>query len=363
MRVYHRGRFAMENGLMKYVDGEERVIEGLDSDRWSVYEAYYELEQLGYVDGNAISMCEIAEEHNVVELYVVHEVQEPEEIPESGYIDVGSNENGGNNEGSGGEVRLGEEGGTGRDVDCGTQANINDANDEEIGQGEQDGEDTVPAAANMGVDGTSSDEDSDDGEYVPSSDVDSVEDIHFTDSEEEFDDNSGFEDLGDNNEMPRDPKGNGVAHENLSDVDREDSDEMEADHEIGGYDEEDGDVAEGVERRRFPVFKFQKDMLNYRWQLGTLFAPRDDFKDAVATYAVQAARGVKFDKCDLRRVRAKCIAGCPFRMYAVKLREEDTWQLRSMNLRHTCTQVKRVSIITPNGSVNNLRRKLRRTQS
>ncbi|MED6111245.1 hypothetical protein PIB30_050798 [Stylosanthes scabra] len=297
MRVYHRGRFAMENGLMKYLDGEETIIEGLDSDRWSVYEAYYELEQLVmwmevFQAYDAIGMCGIAEEHNVVELYVVHEVQEPKEFPESGYIDVGSNENG-NNKGNEGEVRLGEEGGTERDVDCGIEADINDENDEEIGQGEQDGEDTVLDAANMGVDGTSSDEDSDDGEYVPSSDVDSVEDIHFTNSEEEFDDDSGFEDLGDNNEMPCDPKGNSVAHENLSDVDRENSDEMEADHEIGGYDEEDGDVAEGVERRRFPVFKFQKDMLNYRWQLGTLFASRDEFKDAVATYAVQAARGVK----------------------------------------------------------------------
>ncbi|MED6196854.1 hypothetical protein PIB30_051196 [Stylosanthes scabra] len=38
MRVYHRGRFAMENGWMKYIDGEKTVIEKLDSDRWFVFD-------------------------------------------------------------------------------------------------------------------------------------------------------------------------------------------------------------------------------------------------------------------------------------------------------------------------------------
>ncbi|MED6135440.1 hypothetical protein PIB30_046465 [Stylosanthes scabra] len=161
MRVYHKGRFAMENGWMKYVDGDETIIEELDSDRWSVYEAYYELEQLDYVDKSISSLW-----------YKDPTTQEAEEFPEAGYTDVGPNEDG-NNEGDETEMRLGDEGGTDGAADSGAKANTNYANDEEIGQGKQDGEDNQ-----MGVDGASSDEDSDDGEYVPyASEVESVEDV------------------------------------------------------------------------------------------------------------------------------------------------------------------------------------------
>ncbi|MED6110926.1 hypothetical protein PIB30_047536 [Stylosanthes scabra] len=101
---------------------------------------------------------------------------------------------------------------------------------------------------------------------------------------------------------------------------------MEADHEVGGnIDGAEGAEAEGV---RFPMFKPQKDMATYRWQLGLLFANRDEFKEAVSTYSFQTQRGVKFEKCNLKR-----------------LGEEQTWQLRSMNLKHTCMQVPRVRIM------------------
>ncbi|MED6125381.1 hypothetical protein PIB30_068053 [Stylosanthes scabra] len=45
------------------------------------------------------------------------------------------------------------------------------------------------------------------------------------------------------------------------------------------------------------------------------------------------------------RVIAICDENCPFRLYAVKMNDEDTWQLRSMNVRHNCKQVKRVGIM------------------
>ncbi|RYQ98221.1 hypothetical protein Ahy_B08g094280 [Arachis hypogaea] len=69
-----------------------------------------------------------------------------------------------------------------------------------------------------------------------------------------------------------------------------------------------------------------------------MYASREEFKDTVTAYAMQIARVITFRKCGLKRVKAVYSIECPFWLYAVKIGEEDTWQLRSMNLTHTCTQ-------------------------
>ncbi|RYQ83643.1 hypothetical protein Ahy_B10g102399 [Arachis hypogaea] len=86
-------------------------------------------------------------------------------------------------------------------------------------------------------------------------------------------------------------------------------------------------------------------MGKYQWKVGTLYESRQEFKDTVAAYAVNTARNIKFKKCDLVRVRAVCQKGCPFWLYAHRVGEESTWQLRSMNLQHTCMQTHRVGIM------------------
>ncbi|RYR07628.1 hypothetical protein Ahy_B05g075028 [Arachis hypogaea] len=55
--------------------------------------------------------------------------------------------------------------------------------------------------------------------------------------------------------------------------------------------------------------------------------------------------GLRYAKLDLVRVRAACQPGCPFWLCAAKMSEEETWQLRSMNLKHTCGQSHRVGIM------------------
>ncbi|RYR67957.1 hypothetical protein Ahy_A03g014430 [Arachis hypogaea] len=197
-------------------------------------------------------------------------------------------------------------------------------------------------------DDVTSGEDSDDPTYLPSNEEEnSVEDIHFTDSDEVYDYESGF---GEDNAKPKDcnaEKGKKVVTSDLDDEDAVDSDELEQDHVIvgDGSGADDGEDATEDEGQSFPVHKTQKDMENYQWKVGTLYESRQEFKDTVAAYAVHTARNVKFKKCDLVRVWAVCQQGCPFWLYAAKVGEESTWQLRSMNLQHTCMQTHRVGIM------------------
>ncbi|RYR69200.1 hypothetical protein Ahy_A03g015735 [Arachis hypogaea] len=255
-------------------------------------------------DAEAIEMCNIAGLRGLVELYVVHDVGDAELFPEVGYVDVG------------GVAKEGTDDGLGLVVFEGHGA-------------EAAGASAEPNKATKGGDGNefqvdgseSNDEDSEDPEYMPSDEEgNSVGEVHFADSDEDFEGDSGFDD------------GNSVLEEATACKEKgKDSDELEMDHMIGG-DEGDEDEAENVgddisDRvgQRFPVHKPLKDMNSYRWEVGTLYASRQEFKETVLAYAVHTARSIKFKKCNLVRVRAVCQKDCPFWLYAHKVGNESTW--------------------------------------
>ncbi|RYR19074.1 hypothetical protein Ahy_B03g063756 [Arachis hypogaea] len=369
MRVHHGGLFGYDNGVLRYLKGQSTVVEDIDGDRWSVFEAYEELRHLGYLKSNisalwyidpteddyerhlrllvgdteAIEMCTVAGRRGYVDLFVVHDVEDAEGFPEVGFLDVGGQTVGGQNEkplGGAMDLVLFE-----GNVDNSDGARVADQQEcdnkdggVELGQegDEADGDDA------------SSGEDSDDPTYLPSDEEkNSVEDIHFTDSDDVYDYESGF---GEDNAVPKDcnvEKGKKVVTSDLDDEDAFDSDELEQDHVIAGVGMGDDDGEDHAEEggQRFPVHKTQKEMGKYQWKVGTLYESRQEFKDTVAAYAVNTARNIKFSKCDLVRVRAVCQKGCPFWLYAHRVGEESTWQLRSMNLQHTCMQTHRVGIM------------------
>ncbi|RYR40062.1 hypothetical protein Ahy_A09g045729 [Arachis hypogaea] len=346
VKVYHGGWFTYKNGPLEYVGGETTVIEEIDGDRWSVFEAYAELKQLRYVeentpslwfkdpvaedmeknlklfktDADSIEMCRIAELRGHVDLYVVHKVQDEEMFPDVGYIDVGDKD-------GMGDISEGQElvpyGG--------------------VDEGEKQSE---PFAADSGAEDDnevgydkSSDSDSLDSEYNPSGEEDdSEDDVHFTDSDDDVDPEvSRFQDVNVMSKKPRAVNKNACANEQFENVEGGDSDDLDFDHQVGSDSEHEGFT--------FPVHKLQKDMSQYKWEVGTLYASREEFKDTVTAYVVHTVRSIRFRKCDLQRVRAVCSGDCPFWVYAAKVRGEETWQLRSMNLTHTCTQAYRVRIL------------------
>ncbi|RYR54483.1 hypothetical protein Ahy_A06g029772 [Arachis hypogaea] len=284
MRVHHGGLFGYENGVLKYLKGQSTVVEDIDGDRWSVFEAYEELRQLGYLKSNifalwykdpteddyerhlkllggdteAIEMCTIAGRRGFVDLFVVHKVEDAEGFRRWVFWTWGEKRG----------------------------------------------------------------EDNNDPTYFPSNEKENgVEDIHFIDSDEVYDYESGF---GEDNVVLKDcnvEKGKKVGTSDLDDEDAVDSDELEQDHIIVGVGMGADDGEDHAERGA------------------------DEFKDTVSAYAVNTARNIKFKKCDLVRVRAVCQKGCPFWLYAHRIGEESTWQLRSINLQHTCMQTHRVGIM------------------
>ena len=85
-----------------------------------------------------------------------------------------------------------------------------------------------------------------------------------------------------------------------------------------------------------------------------LFTSAKQFKEAIIEYAVKGGWGVKFVKNDKVRVRAKCEPPCKFITYLAKLPKEMSWQLKTLNMEHTCTR----SYKNPRCSANFLAKKL-----
>ncbi|RYR48973.1 hypothetical protein Ahy_A07g035175 [Arachis hypogaea] len=336
LTVYHGGRFGYKEGTLQYIGGEKTVIEDVDSDCWSIFEAYAELGQFGYTkeniaalwykdpasewlekalklfatDRDTLKMCKIASLRGYVEVFVVHVVEDAEEFPEAGFIDVG-----GQAEQNPGNELVVYEGEKVQEM----------KNDNVQGVNEKDQVDTDVVTENDRVE-SNSDDDSDD--------------------DEEYDDESGFEEDTTGKSSKRVDKGKGIMNGNFSDEEGFNSDEVDLEYEVGvGSGDEEGEGEDKNEGRGYPINKECKDMNTYKWEEGTVFASREEFKDTVTSYAVQSRRGLRYAKLDLVRVRAVCQPGCPFWLYAAKTKNESTWQLRSINLKHTCGQSHRVGIL------------------
>ncbi|RYQ84685.1 hypothetical protein Ahy_B10g104138 isoform A [Arachis hypogaea] len=262
-------------------------------------------------------MCRIANLRGHVEVFVVHVVEDAEEFPEAGFIDVGGQTE--QNPGNELVVYEGEK--------------VQEMENDDVQQGnEGDKLDTDVGAENERAE-INSDDDSDDEEFIPYSD-------------EEYDDESGFEEDTSAKGSKRVDKGKWVMNGDFSDEECFNSDEVNLEYEAGvGSDDEEGQGEDKNEARSYRIHKDCKDMNSYKWEVGTVFASREEFKDTVMSYAVQTRRKLKYAKLDLVRVRAACQSGCPFWLYAAKMKEEATWQLRSMNLKHTCGQSHRVGIM------------------
>ncbi|MED6121855.1 hypothetical protein PIB30_033970 [Stylosanthes scabra] len=371
LTVYHGSYFGYVNGVMRRFGYSEDDIEVMwykdpEEDDYSIGLRMF------LSDNDALEMVRIAVERGHVELFVVHDDVHEDGFPEIGYIDVGLPEAGGEeplengqNEiagadeeavpaaeevvPNGGDVEDGADGASevgdnerhdvegaaenGENDKDGVEADENGENDHVgadvggAGNGESDqvGPEVVDQVAASVVEtaeppnDSEGETDSDDALYEPSDeDVDSADDIHFTDSEEELDLDDSF--FGVEREIAAEyvrDKGKRVVNEDFN-GEGEDNDELENGHVVGG----DQDGEENNERVVFSVHKPELNRADYVWQVGTVYVSREEFKDAVTSHAVYLKRGIRFDKCDRKRVIVKCQDRCPFRLYCVKMRDK-----------------------------------------
>lgn len=65
-------------------------------------------------------------------------------------------------------------------------------------------------------------------------------------------------------------------------------------------------------------------MANIKWELGTFFSTKDDFKEEITTYDVQSGRKLKFTKKDNKKVMVGCKENCDWEVYCGKLPKKES---------------------------------------
>ncbi|WVZ03243.1 hypothetical protein V8G54_024049 [Vigna mungo] len=98
---------------------------------------------------------------------------------------------------------------------------------------------------------------------------------------------------------------------------------------------------------KFITFNMPKNMIDFKWEVGTYFGQKKDIMDGIKTYALENGRNLKFIKNDKQRIRLKCVGAkgaCPWMTYFAYMEAVDTWQLRIVVDRHTCSREHKLGV-------------------
>ncbi|XP_017428843.2 uncharacterized protein LOC108336910 [Vigna angularis] len=99
----------------------------------------------------------------------------------------------------------------------------------------------------------------------------------------------------------------------------------------------------------FENFSMPKSMEQYKWEVGTYFPNKKDFTKAIRTYGVENGRKLKVYKNDKRRVCVRCSSAkgkCSWYAYCAYKASENTWQLRKIIDKHTCSREFNIRLMT-----------------
>ncbi|XP_017428799.1 uncharacterized protein LOC108336863 [Vigna angularis] len=124
-------------------------------------------------------------------------------------------------------------------------------------------------------------------------------------------------------------------------------DEWESEQLVSGV-ESDGEDDEEESYGKFVTFTMPKSMADYKWDLGTYFAKKQDLLDAIKTYAVENGRNIRYLKNDKKRIRAKCMGAkgkFPWMAYCAYMNAIHTWQLGTILDNHSCSREHKVKLL------------------
>ncbi|WVY89282.1 hypothetical protein V8G54_034796 [Vigna mungo] len=120
------------------------------------------------------------------------------------------------------------------------------------------------------------------------------------------------------------------------------SDELDSGAESDGQDDEEKGYG------KFVTFSMPKTMIDYKWDVGTYFADKQDFMDAIKTYSVENGRNIKYVKNDKKRIRLKYMGAkgeCPWMTYCAYMEVIHTWQLRTIVDNHRCSREHKLRLL------------------
>ncbi|KAL0386070.1 UNVERIFIED_CONTAM: hypothetical protein Sradi_3001300 [Sesamum radiatum] len=119
-----------------------------------------------------------------------------------------------------------------------------------------------------------------------------------------------------------------------------DPEEAATESDVEETDDDFDSVAGSDEEDKVPKCVFNpRNKYNPHFEIGMIFSNKVELRDAIHSHAVSTKRSLKIMKNDKRRVYVKCLGdGCQWRLNALKLGGESTFQIREYNSKHKCAR-------------------------
>ncbi|KAL2230505.1 UNVERIFIED_CONTAM: hypothetical protein Sindi_1644900 [Sesamum indicum] len=129
-----------------------------------------------------------------------------------------------------------------------------------------------------------------------------------------------------------------VVGENDSDEENGESSEeidvVDNDRELDEKRDSDGD-GDGPS---YPLFNVD-ETYNPTFEIG-MFSNKKECKKALQSHAIKTKRTLKFTKNDKRRIYAECgDVNCQWKLHAIKVKDEETFQINLLQSHHSCPQI------------------------
>ncbi|WOL01448.1 hypothetical protein Cni_G10164 [Canna indica] len=91
-------------------------------------------------------------------------------------------------------------------------------------------------------------------------------------------------------------------------------------------------------KHRHKVYNPNSEFKEVKFEIGMKFGSSGEFKQAIQNYALVNGYNIKWSKSNKRRKEAKCIMGCPWRIYASWLTNEKTLMVKAYTNEHSCSR-------------------------
>ena len=97
---------------------------------------------------------------------------------------------------------------------------------------------------------------------------------------------------------------------------------------------------------KFPMFNLKVGKGWHEPVKGMRYANPQQLRECLTSYAVAKGFPIKFDKSSRHSVLVNCATGCPFRLWASYMQNEDSFQIKSLNSEHKCVRNFKLKLVT-----------------
>lgn len=114
---------------------------------------------------------------------------------------------------------------------------------------------------------------------------------------------------------------------------------------IDSSDSDDLAITKDKPHKKYPTFNPRTSVEHIEFQPGMIFTSREQLREAIRDYGVTQQRKVWIKRNDNLREQAKCREGCKWNMWASRVKDDVSYQIKTYEKQHSCIIVSKQRMV------------------